>query len=75
MLLTRGMSNTLSVLLVFDTLERNLCIWEKMTRVTHFLPLSTTFNQEHKLIYINVKGPNIHLHSTSKTSSSQMKMY
>jgi hypothetical protein len=28
---------TLSVLLIFDTWERNICIWEKLTSVTHFL--------------------------------------
>jgi len=39
MLLARGVSNTLNVLLIFDTLERNLYIWENLTRVTHFPPL------------------------------------
>jgi hypothetical protein len=53
MLLTHGASNTLNVLLVFDTWERNICIWEKLTRVSHischFLTLNSWYL--HLLVY------------------------
>jgi hypothetical protein len=45
-------NKTLNILLVFDTWERNFYIWEKLTCVTHFLPLFD-FNSWylHLLIY------------------------
>ncbi len=39
MLLTCGVSNTLSVLLIFETLKKITAYGEKLTHVTHFQPL------------------------------------
>ncbi len=52
MLLTHGVSNTLSVLLVIDIWERNLCIWENwhVLHISHhFLTLNTWYL--HLLVY------------------------
>ncbi len=53
MLLTRGVRNTLSLLLVFDAWERKLCIWENLTCVLHISHHFSTLNNWylHLLVY------------------------
>jgi hypothetical protein len=47
MLLTRGVSNTSSVLLVFDTWEKIIYIWEILTHVLHISHHFSTSNNRH----------------------------